>query len=462
MKSIRSLLPLAALLLLFSVPGESGATVTGPNPCAGQPSYSWYGDSVSVAQDIPSTTVAGLTFPSSILRPADTAAFPGKRPVVVLQHGRGGNRCSLWWAAQFLSGHGYVVEIHAAPPDSNQVVAFNNAVDATRAAFAFMRSPQNPAAAFSDTERVGLAGHSLGSAVTSLLQGDQTLGIDAVIASDNLRRYMEGDPGGSNSECSSPPNVEVNPLVPALGFAKDEPCNSTPGVTDPLIKQFGWSWWRERGLPTVELVMRGFGHGDFAGGGEEAKKRDLAHWYEAWFDHWLLDEPADRILATEVNGRPTAEVLSGHYLSAACLPGLADTTDLSSWLAAGSPKPERGACDPAEEPDPVPDPDPVPQAEPKLSLKAFGARRIRPGGRAVIKVRVRNAGSAAATGPKVRVSFPRRKARAPRLVRVGRLAPGRARTVKIRIRARRAAAGRIKFTVRLNGRRAVRTLRVVR
>lgn len=464
MKSIRSLLPTAALLIFLFMPGVADATVAGPNPCSSQPSYSWYGDSVSVAQEIPSTTVDGLKFPSTVLRPADTAAFPGARPVIVIQHGRNGNRCSLWWVAQFLAGHGYVVEIHAAPASPNQVTAFENAVDATRAAFAFMKSGANPAAAVSDTGRMGLTGHSLGSAVTSLLQGDETLGIDAVIASDNLRRYMEGDPGGSNSECSSAPNVEVTPRVPALGFAKDEPCNSTPNVTDPMIKQFGWSWWREHKLPTVELVMRGFDHGDFSGGGEEAKKHDLSHWYEAWFDHWLLGEPVDRIVAPQVNGRPTSEILSSGYRSAACLPGVADTTDLSAWFASGSPKPVGGACDEEAVPgDPV-EPEPVPQARPKLSVKISGARRVRAGGRAVkLEVRIRNSGRAPAAGMTLRVKSSNRRVRAPRKVKTGRLGAGRTRILKIRVRALRAARGKVKLTFRTTQRRwAVRTLRVIR
>lgn len=448
-----SLAAFALLAFLFLAPAGARATVIGPNPCPTQPSYSWYGDSVAVSQEIPSTTVEGLTFPSTVLRPADVEAFPGKRPVIVIQHGRNGNRCSLWWVAQFMAGHGYVAEIHAAPADSNQTIAFTNAVDATRAAFAFIKSDANPAAAFSDTTRMGLTGHSLGSAVTSYLQGDPSLGIDAVIASDNLRRYLQGDRGGSNDECDQPPNVEVTPLVPALGFAKDEPCNSAKDVTDPDIKQFGWSWWRSKGMPSVELVMRGFKHGDFSSGGSEAKKHDLSHWYEAWFDHWLLGEPVDRILAPEVNGRPTTEILSAHYLSAACLSGVADTADLSSWLASGSPAlQQQGACDEVSEP-------PVRPAAPRLgSLRVSGPMRVRKGRFAVLTFRLRNSGNAPATNVFAWVKSNNRRVRAPRKVRVGTIRAGTTRTVRFRVRAGNRARGKARIRVTVRNLQAGRTL----
>ena len=105
-----------------------------------------------------------------MLKPTDTARYPGKRPVIVLQHGLGGNRCGEWWRARILAGSGYVVETHTAVAGATTTESYVNAVRATRAAIAFMKSPSNPYATVSDTSRLGLGGHSMGSIVTSSLQ----------------------------------------------------------------------------------------------------------------------------------------------------------------------------------------------------------------------------------------------------------------------------------------------------
>lgn len=351
----KSLTVLATVLALgcgLVFASGSQAAVTGSNPCSGQAQFAWYGNSVGTSQQIPSKTSA-VTYPSTVLVPADTTAYPGQRPVVIIQHGRNGDRCSLWWIAQYLAGHGFVAEVHAAPEDPNQEVAFRAAYDASESAIAFMNSPANPAAAVSDMSKLGFMGHSLGSAVTSLIQGDPETGIKAIVAFDNLRRYLEGDPGGTNQECASPPNVEVSPRVPALGMAKDEPCNITPDDTRPENKQFAWQYWRSKGLPSMETVMKGFVHGDFSKGDsptEEAKHKDLSWYVDAWFTRWLLDDTSQeaKLLSRSVNGRATSEILSSHYLSAACLPGAVDSANFASWISADpvAPSPMAGCQTP--------------------------------------------------------------------------------------------------------------------
>ena len=81
--------------------------------------------------------------------------------------------------------------------------------------------------------------------------------------------------------------------------------------------------------------MAGYSHPDFATPGSEAKHRDLSYFIEAWLDRWLLDDPTadDRLLAGSVLDRPTASLLSTHFLSGAYLPGLVDTSDYAALVA---------------------------------------------------------------------------------------------------------------------------------
>ena len=41
-------------------------------------------------------------------------------------------------------------------------------------------------------------------------------------------------------ECASAKALEMTPRVPALGFAKDEPCNARPEVAPPDLKLAGF------------------------------------------------------------------------------------------------------------------------------------------------------------------------------------------------------------------------------
>jgi hypothetical protein len=294
------------------------------------------GSSVSETVAIQSLThPSGITsYPGTILRPADTAAYPGARPVVVLQHGLGGNQCGQWWTAEDLAGHGYVTVVWSSPAGANQVEAFINATDAMRSAIAFVRGPANPYAGYSDGSRIGLAGMSLGSVVTSFVQADPDPGVLAAVALDTLRRWLTGDPGGAIGECLGDPGFEVTPRVPALGFAMDRPCTQKPDYAPPDLKQAGYLHWRARGIPTMELVMAGYQHTDFSVGADEQQRRDLSYFVEAWFDRWLLGDPAaeDRLLADTVLGRPTASLLSTRFLSGAYLPPRIDTSDYLAYL----------------------------------------------------------------------------------------------------------------------------------
>lgn len=205
-----------------------------------------------------------------------------------------------------------------------------------------MNGAGNPYPAVSDTSTTALGGFSMGSIVTSVLQSNTALGFDAAIAIDNLHRWVSGDPGSASEGCDEVRTGQLAPTVPALSFAKDEPCRDLPDATQPQLKLPGFLWWRAAGMPSMELVMRGFSHTDFAGKGTEQQHRLVVHWAAAWLDRWL-GEDADangRLLTAAVNGQPVADVLSGHYLSAAYLPGVVDTLDYRQWIQRDHAKPE--------------------------------------------------------------------------------------------------------------------------
>lgn len=315
------------------------ATAADYRVCGGQAVEPWQGDSTGEAISIPSLAhpVGIETYEGSIFRPADSDSYPGKRPLVVLQHGLNGGQCALYWAARLLAGHGYIAMIWTADANPLKQQAFLNGVDAMRSAIAFARTASNPYAAITDTDRIGIGGHSMGSIVTSLVQGDGDPAVRAAIASDNLRRWISGDPGAASNQCVPPVAGEVTPTVPALGFAKDETCNAAPDFDPAGLKQYGFLHWRSAGIPSMELVMRGFEHKDFAGGGTDRQRRYLAHYYLAWFGLWVTGDPSQRadLLAETVDAVPTASILSSRFLSGAYLPGAdpaVDTSDFVGWL----------------------------------------------------------------------------------------------------------------------------------
>ncbi len=96
-------------------------------------------------------------------------------------------------------------------------------------------------------------------------------------------------------------------MTPALGFAEDEPCDGLPEVFDPSIKLGGWNAWRGYGMPSMEVVLRGIEHDDFAGeiGGNQVWA-DLDHYTASWFQRWLAGGifQTGALLTETLNGRP--------------------------------------------------------------------------------------------------------------------------------------------------------------
>lgn len=332
----------AAALVLAS---PASAAVAGDNPCKGQDSPAWMGDSVAAAISIPSLgQPSGIAYEGTILRPADASAYPGRRPLVAIAHGSGGGQCAVFWAAKYLAGHGYVTIVFTAP-GTGQLERFATNHDAQLSAVAFARSTSNPYLAQTRGDDVALAGYSLGSVSTAFNQSLGDSGIRAIVAYDTLHRFLSGDPGGVN-ECAETPVGEITPRVPALGFASDGSCSPDPAGATRELKLPGFLRWREADEPVAQLVMRDYVHTTFSGGGSDAQHQDLAVLTKAWLDRYLLgDGTATRTLfADELSGRPMTDVLSSTFDSAIHLPeeGI-DALDLAGYLTrnAGAPRTRR-------------------------------------------------------------------------------------------------------------------------
>lgn len=480
----RCLALLAMLVALACFGGRADAAVTGDNPCptSASNSLSWMGASVGQDFTIPSlrhqadSSQVPATYPMTVLRPADTVTYPGPRPVVVFQHGLGGNRCALWWAAQYLAGHGFVTTVHRSLPGNEQTAsdAYRSGVDAVRSVIAYLKGLQvsDPnLGPMIDLGRLGLSGHSMGSIISSQLQGDPSLGIKAIVAFDTLRRYVQGDPGAARIDCQSDPvpATQVTPSVPALSFAMDEPCAYKPDFKPADLKLSGPRWWSEHGVPNMQLVMKGYPHGGFTDGASADKKLDLAHWVLPWFERWLNgDKSQEQLLAAPiVNGRPVVDLLSSEFLSSACLDGIADSEDLRSWFDAGSPATSgAGRCDspPGQSPDPA-HPAPALTNRKLVKLVRLSSSRgwVRAGGKARLKLRITVKGM----GQPVKnlnllVSSSNRRVRVAGTRKVQRINPASTRVVVLTVRAGRKARNKVRVKVTVAGRTVGRTLRIRR
>lgn len=299
----------------------------------------WMGGSGRLDVTLPSRFPHGpRTFAGSLFHPLVPPPAGDRLPVVLLQHGTGGDRCSLEWLARAVAGSGRLALTWTAPGgrDLGGHDSYLNAVRATASAYPWLRSTGNPLRAVTDPRRVVLGGSSLGSMSSSYLQGTAlTPGTRALVALDNLRRWQLGDPGGAAWECGRPREGEVRPRVPALGFAMDAPCKTGGSPRYRELKLSGLKHWRAAGQPALVLALRGFEHTDFAVTGSDAQRRLVWHYVDAWIARWTEpDSRADatrRLLAPRVLGSRTTDLLSRRYASGAHLAGV-DTDDLAAAL----------------------------------------------------------------------------------------------------------------------------------
>jgi hypothetical protein len=334
-KGLAAALTLTVCAVLVFGPGSVAAKPPANEPCTNEPTFGWQGDWETKQVQIPSlTNPDGISSYAAIVRrPRDLIVYPNQRPVIFLQPGTGGGQCSLSWLARDLAGHGYVTVTWTTPKAKQGGSDFANASDSVRSAVSWARGPSNPYLPISDTTKTALAGFGLGGDVVSLLQSEAALGTDAAIALDNLVRFAVGDPGAGTSECKDAAHsFEVTPAVPALGFARDATC--TGGTQTPLQKLPGFVHWRGAKVPSMELTMAGFAHGDFGSGGSKGQYRSLSYYSESWLERWLFERTSanGELLAKQVNGRPTQELLSTAFLSGAYLPGVVNTLNYRDYI----------------------------------------------------------------------------------------------------------------------------------
>ena len=168
----------------------------------------------------------------------------------------------------------------------------------------------NPLHDLVDPDRIGIAGHSLGASGVSFV-GQKDPRVDAIVAWDNLSA-----PNPSAPECASAPDSRQPPPIakPALGISNDygiapQPFTADP---DPQGKNGGFLAYREAGVDSGEIVIRGGCHeesafipvgltgpypipcGTLRGG-------DLVAWYTtAWLDKYVKgDQGADARLLSD-------------------------------------------------------------------------------------------------------------------------------------------------------------------
>jgi hypothetical protein len=144
--------------------------------------------------------------------------------------------------------------------------------------------PYDPLRRLLTAREIGLAGHSRGADAASIV-GARDSRIKAIVAWDNLMATTSPDDNG---------NVKpLHPRVPALGMSADyyeapQPFTASP---PPLDKLAGFDAYRQAGIDSMEVVVRGGTHYEWSyAPGLPATLRgiDMATWYsQAWFDRYL-------------------------------------------------------------------------------------------------------------------------------------------------------------------------------
>jgi hypothetical protein len=212
----------------------------------------------------------------------------------------------------------------------------------------------NPAFAYVDNTRTGIAGHSAGAIGVSIVQGyggpgaapwpgklDATNPVKVAVAWDGLRGPQGGDVGGiGSSNLPGPAYPAYAARVPSMGQSSEYGLAPVLFATPPPIQQHldDYKAWVAANVPIYEMTYRGSTHYDFSllenfpatswcpdtsSGACTGGWADLASQYYtvAWFDRWLKNpgEPgyadADARLLNDfgVNG---ANKMSYHFSSA--------------------------------------------------------------------------------------------------------------------------------------------------
>jgi hypothetical protein len=135
-----------------------------------------------------------------------------------------------------------------------------------------------------NAREIGIAGHSRGADVASIL-GARDRRVDAIVAFDNLMSTTSPNDNGRSRP--------LHPRVPALGMSADYYEAPQPYTSDPppLAKDNAFAAYRRAGQDAMEVIVRGGTHYEWSyAPGLPATLRgiDMATWYaQAWFDRYL-------------------------------------------------------------------------------------------------------------------------------------------------------------------------------
>jgi dienelactone hydrolase len=318
--------------------------------------YEWEESGAGKVREILWTSRSGATISGRVWA---TDSGPAKRPGIVITTGSVQAPETLYWPiAATLAKHGYVVltydvqgqgrsDTFGAAPDQQENFPFQQPsgfVDGTEDALDFLLStrerpyvprrsctsgtshaskqnrrvdeglnaPFNPFWRLVDRSRIGLAGHSLGARAVSFV-GQRDRRVDALVAWDNLGLPTKP------SECASAPGTRTGAAIakPALGISNDYGIVQTPFLDDPdpEEKNAAFHAYRDAGVDSMELVIRGGSHEESAFipgrvapvplGSATLRGQELIGWYTtAWLDKYVkcrttrCEARADRRLTT--------------------------------------------------------------------------------------------------------------------------------------------------------------------
>jgi dienelactone hydrolase len=311
--------------------------------------YDWADGGDGIRKPVLFTARSGATISGHVWA---TRSGPARRPGVVITTGSVQAPEELYWGqAATLAKHGYVVltydvqgqgasDVFGEAPDESEGVPSQEGqpfYDGTEDALDFLLSApadpyvprpsctsgtshapkqerrvaeghnaaHNPLHDLVDSERIGIAGHSLGAAAVSFV-GQKDPRVDALVAWDDLSAPDEGVFGVP--ECPAAPESRTSPPIskPALGISNDYGIVPTPFTADPdpAQKVQPSLVYSGAGVDSGELVIRGGCHeesalipvgltgvyplscGTLRGG-------DLIAWYTtAWLDKYVKGDPA--------------------------------------------------------------------------------------------------------------------------------------------------------------------------
>jgi len=247
---------------------------------------------------------------------------PGdKLPGVVIETGSVQAPETLyWWFAQSLVRHGYAVmtyEVRGQGRSDNRTPDGQSGSNANSSVFAtnlvdtiefFLSTPDipyprvgeragapiddyNPFWDRIDHDRLGIVGHSLGATGVSVVQGMNpwpgrllvSNPVDVAVAWDNL------------SSSGSLAGHTVTARVPTMGQSADYGLVPTPfsAPPDPLGKNAGFTKWKDAGVPSYQVNIRGGSHYEWSLlPGFPTSSWDWGnpladHYSLAWLDRWL-------------------------------------------------------------------------------------------------------------------------------------------------------------------------------